>query len=174
MKLELFFAVMTGFVVYNLYYDNHYMKLYHQYKKYIHIGFIIFTSYSIYISLLRTPQNAMKQLLQQSKIPNPFASSPYFDHSVLDLTQTTSVGDGAKQQNPTRKKRAVSETAKKEAAARQNWQCSHCRKQLTAYFEVDHVVRLDEGGSNALSNLEALCRECHAKKTGSEIMKRYL
>ena len=65
-------------------------------------------------------------------------------------------------------KRSVSETKKKFVAARQNWKCGHCEKQLTAWFEVDHKMRLEYGGSNHIDNLVALCRECHGEKTTME------
>jgi 5-methylcytosine-specific restriction endonuclease McrA len=65
-------------------------------------------------------------------------------------------------------KRSVSETKKKFVAANQNWCCKHCSKQLSAWFEVDHVTKLEFGGSNEVNNLEALCRECHGKKTALE------
>ena len=60
------------------------------------------------------------------------------------------------------------ETKKKYVAANQNWICKHCGKQLPAWFEVDHVVKLEYGGSNGIENLEALCRDCHGKKTALE------
>jgi 5-methylcytosine-specific restriction endonuclease McrA len=65
-------------------------------------------------------------------------------------------------------KRSVSETKKKYVAANQSWCCKHCKNQLNAWFEVDHVVKLEYGGSNNIDNLEALCRECHGKKTACE------
>jgi len=65
-------------------------------------------------------------------------------------------------------KRSVSETKKKFVASRQQWNCNDCNKQLNAWFEVDHVVRLEHGGSNHIDNLVALCRECHGKKTTIE------
>jgi hypothetical protein len=65
-------------------------------------------------------------------------------------------------------KRSVSETKKKFVAARQNWNCGDCQTQLSAWFEVDHKVRLEYGGSNHVDNLVALCRECHGKKTAME------
>ena len=65
-------------------------------------------------------------------------------------------------------KRSVSETKKKYVAARQNWKCGDCSEQLSAWFEVDHKVRLEYGGSNHIDNLVALCRECHGKKTTIE------
>ena len=65
-------------------------------------------------------------------------------------------------------KRSVSETKKKFIAANQNWICKDCNKQLPAWFEVDHVIALHNGGTNELDNLVALCRDCHGKKTAMD------
>jgi len=65
-------------------------------------------------------------------------------------------------------KRSVSETKKKYVASSQGWKCGECQKQLNAWFEVDHKIRLEYGGSNHIDNLVALCRECHGKKTTIE------
>jgi rubredoxin len=65
-------------------------------------------------------------------------------------------------------KRSVSETKKKFVASQQGWKCDSCKQQLSAWFEVDHKVRLGSGGTNQISNLVALCRECHGKKTAFE------
>lgn len=73
---------------------------------------------------------------------------------------------GAEQPKAT--KRSVSETKKKFVAAQQGWKCGACKQQLPAWFEVDHKIRLDNGGSNHVDNLVALCRDCHGKKTAFE------
>lgn len=65
-------------------------------------------------------------------------------------------------------KRSVSETKKKYVASQQDWKCNGCNQQLNAWFEVDHKIRLDQGGGNEVDNLVALCRECHGKKTAME------
>ena len=65
-------------------------------------------------------------------------------------------------------KRSVSETKKKYVAAQQGWKCGNCKKQLPAWFEVDHKIRLEHGGSNHIDNLVALCRDCHGEKTAME------
>jgi hypothetical protein len=65
-------------------------------------------------------------------------------------------------------KRSVSETKKKYVAAQQGWKCGNCNKQLPAWFEVDHKIRLEHGGSNHIDNLVALCRDCHGEKTAME------
>jgi 5-methylcytosine-specific restriction endonuclease McrA len=75
--------------------------------------------------------------------------------------KTTGTGVG-----PT--KRSVSESKKKFVAAEQGWKCGECKRQLPGWFEVDHKIRLEYGGSNAVDNLVALCRDCHGKKTAFE------
>ena len=65
-------------------------------------------------------------------------------------------------------KRCVSETKKKFVAAQQGWKCNHCKRQLPAWYEVDHVTRLEHGVTNHIDNLVALCRDCHGKKTALE------
>ena len=69
-----------------------------------------------------------------------------------------------------RMKRSVSETKKKYVASGQNWLCGDCGDKLSAWFEIDHAIRLDRGGSNEVENLVALCRNCHGKKTAMENM----
>jgi len=79
-------------------------------------------------------------------------------------------GEGGGGEQPAIKatKRSVSETKKKYVAAQQNWHCGNCKRQLPAWFEVDHKVRLEYGGSNHIDNLVALCRDCHGEKTAIE------
>ena len=62
-------------------------------------------------------------------------------------------------------KRSVSETKKKFVASKQHWKCNKCSTMLDATFEIDHRIELQHGGSNHVTNLEALCRNCHGKKT---------
>ena len=63
------------------------------------------------------------------------------------------------------RKRRVSETIKKVVAANQKWHCNMCQNMLDASYEVDHKVPLYKGGDNNVNNLQALCRNCHGKKT---------
>ena len=86
------------------------------------------------------------------------ATTPVQDYSERRLMQSGKTGT----------KRSVSETKKKYVAAQQNWKCGKCGCQLPAWYEVDHITRLDQGGSNHIDNLVALCRECHGRKTALE------
>ena len=74
------------------------------------------------------------------------------------------------QAKPVRHKRNVSESKKKYIASQQKWRCTHCSSLLDNTYEVDHIVALYKGGTNELNNLEALCRNCHGKKTFKEKM----
>lgn len=62
---------------------------------------------------------------------------------------------------------------KRIVAARQQWKCGHCNALLAASFEVDHTIPLHLGGPDDYeTNAEALCRECHARKTQREEIER--
>ena len=66
------------------------------------------------------------------------------------------------------KKRNVGESLKKMVAANQQWRCGHCKLLLPPSYEIDHIIPLYMGGSNHISNLNALCRNCHGNKTMSD------
>ena len=65
-------------------------------------------------------------------------------------------------------KRAVTDAQKKKVAAGQMWKCATCKATLSHVFEVDHIKPLFLGGGNTGDNLQALCRECHGKKTADD------
>jgi 5-methylcytosine-specific restriction protein A len=48
--------------------------------------------------------------------------------------------------------------------------CRHCKLKGKYEFatEVDHIVPLAAGGENTFSNLQALCKSCHSRKTARE------
>ena len=61
--------------------------------------------------------------------------------------------------------RLLSENHKKVVAYRQRYLCSSCKCLLPPNYHVDHRVPLALGGTNGLSNLQALCVPCHHQKT---------
>lgn len=52
--------------------------------------------------------------------------------------------------------------------------CIHCHQagRVQAAAEVDHVIPLADGGADDDSNMQSLCRDCHAAKTAAEAAAR--
>jgi hypothetical protein len=109
-----------------------------------------------------------KQEFYGSANPYPILGFPNTHGGGQGQSQEQRSTDRISQSGKKSTKRSVSETKKKFVASRQNWKCGDCNTQLNAWFEVDHKIRLEYGGSNHIDNLVALCRECHGKKTTIE------
>lgn len=59
------------------------------------------------------------------------------------------------------------------------WICSQCGKLLVgkSNVAVDHIIPLDKGGRNHISNLTAICQHCNSSKgakVDTRIVKGYL
>ena len=197
MKLELFIGAIVLLLGANIYYEGKIMNFLKSYQKHYKIAIIAFVGLCVYLYIKRSPQNArefftnahgyikylpidrnttsvMSPLIDFTGKAlgdsinsnyNPQVAEKLYNNNFNNLTpqQRRILTSGNKAT-----KRSVSETKKKYVAANQNWKCKHCSKQLPAWFEVDHVMKLEYGGSNNVENLEALCRDCHGKKTAME------
>ena len=54
------------------------------------------------------------------------------------------------------------------------YKCSHCgRKFRKKYIDIDHIVPRSRGGSNELTNLQALCRYCNRSKGNNTEASKY-
>lgn len=72
-----------------------------------------------------------------------------------------------------RKKRKLNQALRIDIAYRQGYACKQCGKfPIPPTFQLDHIVRLADGGADDVDNLQALCVECHAMKTRSETTGR--
>ena len=191
MRIELIIIVVTGLLLYNAYHDGKYSKMLLAYKKYYKMIIIGFLALVFYIMIKRNPLQTKNMLLYTNNmikyLPIDRSSmdmiTPIFDLStssrsfmegfnggsgeppVLIASQQRNMLSGRKHV-----KRSVSETKKKYVASMQDWKCGQCKRKLSHTFEVDHKIRLDHGGDNDVSNLVALCRECHGEKTAMENM----
>ena len=181
MRFEILVFLVTVFVMANIHTDGKYLKIALSWKKYYQMFGIALFGYSMCWLMRKSPDQAKSMLV---------ASNEYLKYMPVDKNATSilapildftakhdfSGSSSAKQYENrvlqsgggTKTKRSVSETKKKFVAARQNWHCGDCQKQLPAWFEVDHTIRLENGGSNHVDNLVALCRDCHGKKTAIE------
>jgi hypothetical protein len=189
MKIEFVIGIITGLIIFQIYSDGKYKFLYKNYKKYIKIVIVIIIAISFYLLIKRDPEKSKNFLLYANNMIKymPINKSsldmftPIIDFTnqqsnnfMSEMNDISSIPENSERKilssgkNTT--KRSVSETKKKYVASLQNWKCAKCLKQLNAWFEVDHKIRLEYGGGNDVQNLEALCRECHGKKTAMENM----
>ena len=90
------------------------------------------------------------------------------DRVINNFTAIQESNNNSKTTYQPKIKRNVSESMKKMVASEQQWKCLICQKILDYTYEIDHVVPLFKGGTNEISNLQALCRSCHGKKTLTE------
>ena len=193
MRIELWILLITGGLMYNAYHDNIFSKKIKDNMKYIQIGLIGLGGLILYGFLKKHPTESHKMLHHASEMikympidkNSKDLISPFFDltqgnsffspqnaHPIGNHPNTVTPqmkrmlrsGGGNRQSNGIMK-RSVSETKKKFVASSQQWRCGHCKHQLDATFEVDHINELQNGGSNEVNNLVALCRNCHGKKT---------
>jgi 5-methylcytosine-specific restriction endonuclease McrA len=64
-------------------------------------------------------------------------------------------------------------TQRQRVALAHNYQCAGCGRVWLSYRDqIDHIVPLEQGGSNDDSNLQPLCSECHETKTTREAQQR--
>jgi len=196
MRIEIVIFAVTAFFIFNTYTDGKYLKMAFQYKKYYQMAAIALGGFVIYFMVKKNPLTMGTMLattndyLKYMPIDKGTSSilSPILDFtSRQDFQQSQSIYGGnvpvlpvdhLKQQQKIeqsginrpgqRVKRSVSETKKKFISARQGWKCGHCQETLTAWFEIDHVIALEHGGSNHVDNLVSLCPSCHRRKTGLE------
>ena len=57
---------------------------------------------------------------------------------------------------------------KKQVAFNQEWKCKKCSNILPPSYEIDHIIKRSDGGSNDIANLQALCNNCHGIKSWNE------
>jgi hypothetical protein len=196
MRLEIFVLGLTAFFIYNAYSDGKYSKMLLSFKKYYKMIFYALLGIGIYLLLKRNPDKGRNMLLYANNVVKFMPIDKTSMDMLSPIFDFTSTGDRSFMEsfnniedsnlmgptglcNADRRivssgkngtKRSVSETKKKYVASQQDWKCGHCKNKLNAWFEVDHINRLEHGGTNEVGNLVALCRDCHGKKTAMENM----
>ena len=176
MSIKLWIVIICSVVLYNIYCEKNMFAKFNKYKKYYKMSIVIIMGFGALSVVNKSPKmsydnmKTLKEFIQvmpidrQSKdILTPFLSSDSNSSSREQSSMRKLETSGSKGT-----KRSVSETKKKYVASQQNWTCIKCDQTLNHTFDVDHKVRLEYGGTNEVSNLEALCRECHGQKTSFE------
>lgn len=196
MNLELIIIATTIILISNVYYDGYIITTIKSYKKHGVMVLYGIAGFCLYLLVKQNPYKSRELLNQASNVvkympidressqllapvfnltqssflhnqnpsSNNYAQQMYTPQSNMQEYQTSKILSSGKKAT----KRSVSETKKKWVASNQDWKCGECVKKLPAWYEVDHKVRLEYGGTNHVDNLVALCRDCHGRKTASE------
>ena len=170
--------VVTFAVAANHYYDNKlFSYVYLKYRKYFNILLILLVGIFIFYSLNMQTEKWRHMIEKTNRyLPDDMQQAI---HPVLDFTNkhfADQVLEASVQRHQPlmteriKIMRNVSEKTKKIVAGGQSWKCAMCYDILPPTYEVDHIMRLEFGGSNDISNLQALCPNCHRKKTMLEKM----
>ena len=174
MSIQFWIIVICALSLYNIYYETNIFKYFQNYKKYYKMGIVLVfglgamkilnSSSKISYENMQT-LNLFIYILPMDKNSKDMLTPFFSNHDTnTPMRSVQTLQQSGKKSN----KRCVSETKKKYVASLQNWKCNKCHDQLSAWYEVDHKLRLEYGGTNELDNLEALCRECHGRKTAME------
>uniref|UniRef100_A0A6C0KWT0 HNH nuclease domain-containing protein n=1 Tax=viral metagenome TaxID=1070528 RepID=A0A6C0KWT0_9ZZZZ len=178
MSIKLWIIIICALILYNIHYESNILSKLKKYKKYYKMMIVVIMGFGALSVVNKSP----KMSYDNMKTLQEFIQVMPIDRQSKDiltpfLSSNSSGTNQAKEHVSIRKmessgskgtKRSVSETKKKYVASQQNWTCNKCNQKLNHTFEVDHKVRLEYGGTNEVSNLEALCRECHGQKTSFE------
>lgn len=194
MRIEIIIFIIAALVIANIYTDGKIMKIALSWKKYYQMAAVALVAFVLYWLIKKNPSQAKNIIAssneyikylpvdrntssiispildftaKQSFVPDQYNGG--YAHPIIPMhPQENKYEQRILNSGKKSTKRSVSETKKKFVAARQNWHCEDCKNQLPAWFEVDHKIRLEHGGSNHVDNLVALCRDCHGKKTAIE------
>jgi len=181
MRIEYWIFLVTGFLIYDTYHEGKYSQYLLSGKKYYKMIMYAFIGISAWSFMKKHPNESRGLLAHATDIIKyvPIDSNakdlltPIFDftntrdqiNSMMPQGSSGAMNRMMSSGTNTTQKRVVSETKKKYVASQQDWKCKKCSEQLTYTFEIDHRIALENGGSNHVTNLDALCVGCHKEKT---------
>jgi 5-methylcytosine-specific restriction endonuclease McrA len=197
MRFEIVIFLIAFVIIANIYTEGNLLKKAFEWKKYYKMAGVAIVALFICWLMNKNPENAKHIIMKSNEyvkyLPidrntanfiNPildftknttFKNDNFNNHPIIPMNEQPPINNAPNNSSQrilnsgkTSTKRSVSETKKKFVAASQQWKCGKCKRQLPAWFEVDHKIRLEYGGSNHVENLVALCRDCHGEKTAIE------
>tara|TARA_B100001094_G_scaffold21128_2_gene17869 strand:+ start:6039 stop:6464 length:426 start_codon:yes stop_codon:yes gene_type:complete len=114
--------------------------------------------YSIPSEICRFCNQSFSKIYLPRHNPICKAKQEYQKQLEKQLEDIESVKTKPKRKNFTQRARMI-------IASRQDWKCNLCAVTLNETFQVDHIIEIADGGETVLENGQALCPNCHSKKT---------
>ena len=132
------------------------------------LGFALPSAYSLRASRILTLSNPANARTSRLTLSAPqrrtYASKPPPPGTLPPTLASSDASEGTVYTGNVTP-RALSEREKKVVAYRQEYRCAGCSCLLPPGYQVDHIQPLALGGTNGLTNLQALCTRCHTRKT---------
>jgi len=115
-----------------------------------------------------TTVEAMQQTIAVQKL-NMDAMQQMIAAQKLNMDAMQQKIDNLSQHRKSRDRRKpISKSVKQTIIDKQQNACGECKRVLSSFFQIDHIIALQFGGTDDESNLMALCCECHAMKSITE------
>lgn len=91
-----------------------------------------------------------------------YSMAGYGDGGLIHIAfkMCLSSAHNKKKRSPIRQYRKVF----KQLMAKYKYQCVHCKESDSQLLTIDHIKPVSKGGSDAMSNLQILCRSCNSSK----------
>jgi 5-methylcytosine-specific restriction endonuclease McrA len=170
-KMVIFIFLGIIFILINTYYNSIIIRAYNWITG-LPKMLIIFVTLTIIFAPFLLKNNKAVELFKDF-LPDSISKRIDLINATKDIqVYAPSVKQSIPSNIPTSKLRKVSDQLKKLVASQQRWNCKKCKNILDATYEVDHILALEDGGNNDIHNLQALCRNCHGKKTMEDNIKR--
>lgn len=130
-------------------------------------------------SLRNYPSADPKMIPRRKRIAIRSLFSPLMRGSSHTTVVTSKTKTKKIKKEPIEKtKQALTENEKMIVLFRQNNRCNVCAAGLMIHpctkhklFDFDHIIPRSKNGKTDLQNIQALCKMCHAVKTGWDMMK---
>ena len=157
--MKLLFILLIIYFILQYVLNNKFIRMIYNIQWYLRLCVIIIPLVTLYFfpNLYDKVKESLDKIDNLNKIPNV--------NTILKLLLDKGLSSAQNLNHFKPNKRNVTESKKKYVAANQKWKCKDCNNILDATYEIDHIIPLYKGGSNDVSNLSALCRNCHGKKT---------
>ncbi len=149
-KLIIFFIILFALYYFNTYTDGWLISAFTSMPKLIALA--------IAIIAIVFPHD-------YDKFPDILSKSYYNKNQNINQNKNQNINQNINQNRIKKSKRNITSNIKKYIAANQKWNCNDCGQLLDHSYEIDHKIPLYKGGNNNIHNLQALCRNCHGRKT---------
>ena len=136
------------------------------------VGFNYCLDYNTVIEFHIRPSDSTKYILAESIVDflsylceRPRRNREKLEYARVNLIQTLKT-------YKKKKRKRWPESVRNQILYDQDYKCNVCRIKIPPQHQFDHIVALEDGGEDAIENLQALCGTCHDNKTHANRLRK--